>query len=843
MTRRTGAWFVLPVLLFALSAQAQSPAPDSGRRADELDTLLTYKARIHRHFADERVTVLEGEAEVRYRSMTLRAERITVRWDEHTLLAEGVPDTAWEKAPGRGDSIRVVRFRGEPVFIDGTEELRGHRMVYNFKTGKGQVVRGRTELEGGRYEGGTIKQAGQKTIWVAGGSYTTCELNAPHYHFSSSKMKILVNDKVIARPVVLYFGRVPLAFLPFAIFPHTRGRQSGILVPHYGQSELEGRYLRGLGYYWAPNDYFDASGSIDFFERSGWMLHFGTNYAVRYLLRGNITGSITRKNFVYGQNVRRWDIHISHAQTLDPTTSLQVSGYFVSDRNFYRDLSADLEQRLRRQLQSNATFSKSWPGSKNSLTLNLSETRDLDTGSSIRMLPQVSFYHAQRSLFGSPPRGSRPRWYHSIYYAYNLRAYQRISRAQAGTASSLSTSEEERVANHSLRLSMVNPGKIFGWLQLSQGLNLSEDWFGQAKDYFRRDPTGPVTSRTIHGFFARHTFNYQATLATKLYGLFTPHLGPVEAIRHVVSPTLSFQYSPDFSNPRWGYYEAFVDRSGREVRYDRFGGTPRGGVQALRIGVTNLFQAKVVQGEKEKKLDLFTWDLSTAYNFRAAERKLSDLTWRLRTLFLPVMSLSVDATHSFYQQAPPGEAPQYLWADGGWKRGSFVRLTYLRFSADVRVSGKRRTLPAEEQPSEEAEEEEPGILLPGETPRYQPGKAFEDFTLTWRASVNLSFELDKRWLPERRRYYARISGLELQLTRNWRLAYGAQLDLRERDIVYQRISLHRDLHCWEAEFDWVPTGRDKRYYLRINVKAPQLRELKLEKWGGRAGYLGYGSMY
>ncbi len=107
----------------------------------------------------------------------------------------------------------------------------------------------------------------------------------------------------------------------------------------------------------------------------------------------------------------------------------------------------------------------------------------------------------------------------------------------------------------------------------------------------------------------------------------------------------------------------------------------------------------------------------------------------------------------------------------------------------------------------------------------------------------MNLELDKRGLAPRRRYYARIYGVEIQLTKNWRVAYSAQLDLLNREIVHQRFTFHRDLHCWEAEFDWVPSGRDRRYYLRINIKAPQLRQLKLEKRGGRAGFLGYGSYY
>ncbi|NOZ57950.1 MAG: LPS-assembly protein LptD [Calditrichaeota bacterium] len=851
MKRRWWVWATLCFLLAGGSSQAQTvPADTTRQRSSELDTLVTYQAKIQDNWVDKRITVLEGDAEVHYQNMTLKAGRITLYWDEHLLVAEGIPDTVWEPTPDGTDSVQVVRIKGEPVFSDGSEELRGSKMTYNFKTRRGRVIRGRTQFEGGRYVGATIKREGDKVIWVANGSYTTCDLDEPHYRFASAKMKLIVNDKAIAKPLVMYLGHVPIAALPFAIFPHKHGRQSGLLIPHYGESELEGRYLRGLGYYWAPNDYFDAKGSVDFFERSGWMFHLGSNYAVRYLLRGTVSGSFTRKNYLGGRKVRRWDLAIRHSQNLDPNASFNVNGYFVSDKDFYRDYSANLDQRLRRQLQSNATFSRNWPGSRNSLTVNISQTRDLDTDNSILMLPQVSFRHAQRRLFGKKRHHGRTRWYETIYYAYSSRLVNRLERRTVTWPTPSVQETQTRQIRHNFTLSWTSPRKLFGWLQWSQGLNVAEDWFDRRKDY-RFDPdSGAVVSTEQKGFFPRHTFSYRFSANTKLYGLFTPRLGSVEAIRHVVTPSLSFNFTPDFSDPRWGYYQVVRDSLGQEMLYDRFVGTPQGGAKAIYGSVRNLFQAKVLHGEEEKKLDLLSWDVSLGYNFKARGQKLSELRSSVRTLFLRSLNLTLNMSHSFYE-APTsyGDLPtQYLWEDGGWKRGHFMRLTYFRLSTGFRLSGKARKQAGTEEgeaPEATALEEEspafPQIVLPGE--RFNPERSFQDFRFSWRASVSLNLELDKRGLVPRKRYYARIYGVEVQLTKNWRLAYSAQLDLLNREIVHQRFTFHRDLHCWEAEFDWVPSGRDRRYYLRINIKAPQLRQLKLEKRGGRAGFLGYGSYY
>ncbi len=858
------------IISFSHSSHAQ--VPDSSRAegagfqdstsvrasTSEIDTTIYYEAHLVDNLIEERITYLIGDAFLQYENMSLRAEKITVDWDKNLVIAEGVPDTVLVPGEHGEDSVEVVEWRGTPVLTEGGERMAGFKMTYNTETQKGLVVRGRTEFEGGFYIGQQMKKVEKNVFNISHGSYTTCdEVEDPHFHFYCRRMKMIPNDKVIAQGIVMYIGTIPVMGLPFAVFPHTSGRQSGILVPRWGQSQREGNYLRGLGYYWAPSEYYDAQATIDYFDRSGIMLRGGLNYNVRYRMRGSLSGSITRKNFTSGINERRWDLRVNHQHEFDPTMRLSASGYFVSDGSFYKDLSTNLQMRLNRQLRSNATFSKSWQKSNTSLSVNVSQVRNLDSDDVLTTLPQISFRKGQTRLL-SPEQNDDIKWYNSIYYSYSSNLLNSVQKRKSTVSGQeMETETTDRKLNHQLNISMNSPKKFFGWLGINQSLNVNEDWFDRRYDYQLIDSTNTIAGQETKGFAARHTFSYNLSANTKIYGMFTPNMFGIQALRHVVTPTLSFNYQPDFSDPAWGYYTTVTDTAGREYKKDTFGGTPRGGQQRMSVRVNNVFQMKIGEGDNEKKLDLFTLDLSSGFNFKAEQYKLSDLTSSLRANPMKNFSLSASTSHSFYEYDRKNTTLRndYLFDEGGLLRGRFARLTSLRVSASLRVRGRTSTgaragagtaqasaiAPLEGEP---LADEERDILeeeaLPT-TDRFEAEDTFTGVNIPWNLSLSFSYSLDKRADPlnPRETYYLDVRQCEIQLTRGWRINYSAHFDLKKKQVASHRFSFYRDLHCWEAIFDWVPSGISKRFYLRIQVKAPHLRDLKLEARGGRSSVLGY----
>ena len=820
-----------------------------------LEGPIDYEAQVIDNVMTERKTILTGRAQVTYLDMILKAAKITVEWDKDLMTAEGVWDSVWvlktEPNGDGGDSVRVARLVGSPEFTEAGDVLTGEVMVFNFRTRKGRVLRGRTAFEDGFYSGQALKIVRENTLNVSDATFTTCDLEEdPHFHFRAKKMKIEVNKKVIAKPIVMYLGNIPVAALPFLYFPIQKGRQSGIVFPRYGESTLEGRYIRGLGYYWAASEYWDVQGTMDYFEKSGFLFRGDLRYNVRYKMSGGLSGSWTRKNFeAFETKERRWDLAVRHSQTLSPTMNLSVNGAFVSSGNFYKELSANREMRLQQQIRSNATLTKRFGGSK-SVTVNFNQTRYLDTGNITETLPRISFRGGQSSLIPKPK--AKPgqqidtRWYHNIYISYN----SRLERYRSKTMQPDSSFKESGITgwDHTARLS--SSPKLFGWLSVSPGVNYTETWFDRRKLYTLNTETNAIEQTEEKGFFARRTFDFSTALSTKLYGMFQPRFLKKVILRHVMTPSVSFSYQPDFSDPRWGYYQAVEDTLGEVDEFDlysgtNFGSTPSGGRQSMSFGLTNLFQMKIGEGEEEKKFDLFTYNLSTSYNWKSTQYKMSTVSSSFRAKPARPISLDFGMTHSFYQTDEDGnQIPRMYITDIRIKDpkswfGRWLRLTAFRANMRIQLRGTAKTggtgqatgdLPAASESMQDV------AVLPGD--RLTMDESVTGFNIPWNLSATLSYN-ESRYNPNNpsKKFWLRTN-LDFNLTKRWKVSYRAQFDLLEKEAVSQDFVFYRDLHCWEARFVWTPSGRGKRFYFKINIKSAMLQDIKIEKGTGLSGFTG-----
>jgi len=845
-------------------ALPDSARADTTREKSDLDAPVDFEAQKEDHDLDHRLTYLYGKAKVKYKSMTLEAGMITVDWDRRLLIAEPLPDslmTNSQAANGAGKSAREDSLakaeRGYPVFSDGGDRMTGERMEYNFASEKGRVLRGRTEFQDGKYFGSQIKRVDSQTMFVSNGIYSTCDReDDPHFHFWSRKMKIEVQKNVVAKPIVLFIGKIPMAILPFAFFPTRSGRHSGLIIPRFGASQFEGRYLRELGYYWAISDYFDARATVDYYERSGWLARGNFNYAKRYAFTGSISGSFTRKNFVIDQSKeRRWDIAFGHNQTFGRSAYLNASGTFASS-NFYRFFSSNRQEQLRRTLLSQATFSKSF-GNSTSFSAAVSDYKNLDTGSFERLLPSFSISFGQRQLFGkrdpskktSAGKLEERHWYENFYYNLSSSAQNRYSKAS-------DTSKVDRLssANHNMSLSLNGIKAFFPWLSLNQSMQITENWYDRTTEYFIQ-PDGKVGSKTQKGFAALHVFSYNASTNTKIYGTFQPNLGPIRALRHVMEPSLGFSFRPDFSDPFWGYFQQVTLPDGTTQKLDRFNGaTPRGKQASLNMSVRNLFQMKTPTGadlagqagpdDKLKKIDLFTLAFSTAHNFAVSEFKQADLSSSLFANPTQNISFNMSASHSFYEydEKLGRTVNRFLFKKNrGIFDNRYLRLTYINVGSSFRFQGKSDE--ARPRPSAKSEEESEEALSDVARDRLAPETYFTDTTVPWQASFSLSLN-HSRSNPAKPNTTAQLTldNANLQLTKNWRVGLYAAFDLREKTMIDQRYTIFRDLHCWEMQFFWTPTGFSRGFYFRLGIKAPLLQDIKLEKRGGRTSVFG-GSSY
>ena len=820
---------VMPALL--LRAQPSPVLQSSPGQSNRLKGPIRYRAEVIQFSPDKQKTYLQNNVRVEYEDLVLTAGRVVIDWRASTLTATGIADTT--------DSLGRPVMGQWPVLTQrGQDPLRGKRLIYNFRTRRGRVLMGKTHLAQGYYSGQIMQKVGEKTLFVRHGCFTTCNLAHPHYYFCSDKVRIQVGKRAVVRPVVMYIADVPVMGVPFGIIPLERGRHSGIIIPTYGEHSVGGRYLQDFGYYWAASQYWDLTLLGSFYENTGLVYRGLFRYNKRYSFNGNVNVSYAPKDVLTGTKQQRWLINFNHTQRFSPTMSLSASGSFQSDKRFRQDYFTDISQRLNQTLTTTVLLQKSFPGSRSNLNVNMRRTENLQTGRIDMELPNIRYTLPSRRLFSSPPGQGQNRWYQNITYSYTTNF--KATSLKDPTNSAITGTRRKAAWIHRINSSLN--GKAFKYIKWSGGFNFQELWVPEYLNYTFVDSLNDTRADTISGFRARHTFSSSISARSTIYGLWELPFLPVKVIRHKMDPSISFSFAPDFSSSRYGYFQTFRDTTGREIKRDRFAGnlfgsTPRGGSQFLSIRVNNLFQTKYLTRDgREKKLDLFRLNFSTAYNFRADSLNWSDLRTTFTSKPHRSFDISASATHTFYKRGAGGRGKRnrFVWSDGF----SLPRLLNWnvtlngRFHLRAPQPGERETAsPADtagQDPFQKAVNQ-PGRVTIGSDPQIQ---SLRGFNVPWDVNVNFTYRYT--WSEQsggKQQWNASINA-RLQLTRNWRINYTTQLDLIGKEIAYQQFSIYRDLHCWEMAFSWSPNPTFSFYRLEIRIKDALLRDIKLTKSSG-----------
>ncbi|MBN2424178.1 MAG: LPS-assembly protein LptD [Calditrichaceae bacterium] len=822
------------------------------KKSADIESPIKYWAKKIDLSASGNIINLNGDAKIAYQDMTLTAAHIKINRRTNTLFAEGRPDSITSD----GDTVLTKT----PVFTEeGEEPMYGDFIEYNFKTKRGKISGGKTEMDPGYYKGENIHKIGDSTLLVQTGYFTSCEhIDNPHYYFRSSRMRVIVKDKVIAEPVYLYIADVPVGWFPFAIFPNKKGRRSGILIPTYGESSVGGRYLRGMGYYWAPSDYFDADFMVDYYDRLGFAYRNRMQYKVRYRLNGNLYAEYYPMNLQTGKKQSRWLFGFTHSQQIDKTFSIAGSGKFVSDKDYAKQLSPNMDERLNQNIQSSITARKNWRGTKNSMSFSASHNRNLSSGQEDWKFPNRYFSRSTSSLYETFTGKSLPRkksWYHIVNFSFNSRLINEGSKIPVyrDTDSSDFRYSKKDGIQHTIVLSATS--KLLKYINVTPSFNYREDWVSEITKGQFNPQTSKVETEQQKEFAARRTFNFNVAAKTTLYGLFPINIGSLSVIRHKVDPSITFSAAPDFTDSYYGYVYTVLDSAGRPVKIDKFSKSPFGGTsssdrQSMSISLGNLFQGKFLQEEgQEKSVDLLKMNFSTSYNFLSDSLNWSDLSTSTSTDIFG-KTISFNTVHTFYKPK----------RDGTGKRNAFEhfpRLLTLRTSFGFSIDNKtfekkkedsekkgRRKQTGEEQETDtetgNEEDEDEGTLeysyLDEERRDYvEETKAI---TIPWSASFNINYSLNRSNVYEHVERIGMSARANLQLTKNWKISWNAQFDLETRDITSQNFSIYRDLHCWEMSFGWQPMIN--YYSFKINVKSSILKDLKVTKHPSSSSRYGYG---
>jgi lipopolysaccharide assembly outer membrane protein LptD (OstA) len=818
------SFLVLPGILHAQQDTIKYvPIPDTTKAVidtvprGDIDAIVEYSAKDSAVFdIENQKLMLYNQGDLKYKEFELKAARVILYKETTIMEAEGIPDTAAEG-----------KYMGTPVFIEGDKKYEAFKLRYNFKTRTGNITMGTTEIEGGYYLGEKIKKVADDIYFVKNGRYTTCDLPEPHYYFGSPKMKVTRGDKVVAEPVYLYVGGVPIFVIPLGIFPNHSGRSSGLVPPAYGEDAVYGRYLSHLGYFWAINDYLDLLVQGNYYTKGRLDLTGRFRYALRYKLSGSLElgGSrirIGEENDLDRQFSDQWHIGINHNQTFNPTTSITANIDLYSSKQYLNVSSNNLNQLLLQNAVSNATLTKSWEGTPNVLTLNYHRDQNLQTGEVNQKVPSVSFSRSQTYPFRTKRTSLLDlKWYELI--AYNYSASGLVNDVKSLIQQQPDSGSFKKDTRGGIRQSVQISAPIrFDYLNLSPNFNYNEVWYNKYIERFYDPQQRTIVTNDRKGIKTFRYFNTGISLNTRLIGLFPIRVLGVKGFRHQLLPSISFTYQPDFSKPFWGYYKTYSDSSGRQVRYspfekEVFGSPPGGESRSLGFSVSNVFEMKVKETDTtDAKFQLLNLDASASYNFAADSLRLSELNVSYRTQIASLLNIGGGASFNFYKYIDGvGRVNKFLWKTD--KR--VADLTSFNINVSTTLQSPEEA-GADTSETAQADEDQYEGLYGGKPP---------DFKIPWAISLNYNYSFQKP-TPSVITKSSNISAsLNFSLTRKWKFSFSAGYDIFNDRITAPFVTIYRDLHCWEMNFSWIPLGTYRGYRFELRIKAPQLHDVKVEK--------------
>jgi lipopolysaccharide assembly outer membrane protein LptD (OstA) len=798
-----------------------------------IDTIVTYTATDSIVYTPaSKVMDLFGKGEIQYRTIGLKAELIAVNWNTSVLTARGVVDTSDTSTGG---------YRGRPDLIDGGETYKGNVISYNFRTKKGKIDFAESEIGEGYYYGEKIKKIDTDVLFVRDGKYTSCDLPHPHYYFGSPEMKVVLNDKVVARPVYLYISDVPVFALPFGVFPNERGRRSGIITPVYGE-DVRGRFLERLGYYWAINDYADLSMRASGYTGGSWRLDSDFRYALRYNFTGSVGGFFEKR--ILGErgdpgysNTRQFSLAFRHNHELDPTTRLDVDFTFASS-SAYQSPTSSIDNRLRQDIRSNATLQKRWDGTPHSMTINVSRYQQNLPDNKVRVdydnLPSVSFSRQQTYPFRSSTgtEGTRA-FYEQIAFSYSGQLRNALLSVPVAGAVNEFNLEERRGVRHSVP---INASAKVGFFSLTPFFNYTELWYDRS---IRRefDPSdSSLTENEIRAIKAVRYFDTGISTSTKLYGIVQPNIFGIKAIRHQVTPSLTYTYRPDFSKPSYGYYGTYVDQTGTTRSYSFyekgiFGGAPGGEQQSIGVSIGNVFEMKTEATDttgEEKKYRLLNATAGISYNLAADSLRFSEIRLNFNTTIGDRLNMSGGGSFNLYKFVRDDNNPltgrrvnRFLLNE----EGRLAQLTSFNFSISTQFSGEKKETRA--GPIQTAEDSLAREYRSGYSGVYD--QTLPDFSIPWQLDLTWNYSQNQSNPYNVFRSSTIAARLSFNLTEFWKIEASTSYDIVNRNFVIPQITVYRDLHCWEMNFYWEPIGPFRSYRIEIRLKAPDLHDVKVTK--------------
>lgn len=828
------------------------PPVDTGRTIARVDTFQlrlsndTLDAPLHYSALDsvvvlvkEKKILMYGDTKTEYRDITLTAPQVEVDQRSQTV-------TAVNRVDSTGAIVELATFR------DATNSFTSDTIRYNFKTGVGLTRNTYTQQDEMFLKAEIAKKVNATTTFVKGARFTTCNLDDPHFAFMSSRMKVVSQKVAISGPTHPEFEGVPVpVYLPFGIYPLSKGRHSGLLPPQFATNEQFGLGLEGLGYYKVLSDYWDAKFYGNIYSYGGWSANLNPTYRKRYRYNGTFNMSVqnTRVNFKGDPDFisnKSYFLTWSHAvdSRARPGTSFSANVNAGSTR-YNRYIPNGNLLNFQNQLGSSITYSKSWANKPYNLTLSANHNQNNLTRLVNVNLPDAGFTVTTLYPFQRKVQVGAPRWYEKFGVGYNGNFRNQFSFYDSALQFRRLIDTLQWGAQHNFPLVMSLPPIMGGAVIIAPNVSYSQIWL-QRKIRRRWDVARQKADTIVQeGFFTDHQLSFSLGFNTAVYGTYQFRKSRLVAIRHVIRPSLSFNYKPDLSKSN--FYTDTIS-PGLAYRQSVFEGAIYPGFSEGRTGGLSFafdnflemkWRSKKDTGDNAiRKIRLIDgYGFNAGYNFLRDSMKLDLVNIYLRTNLFEKINITANTVLDPYKTDRFGrDIDEFAWQGGKFSLG---RLTYgsVSVSTNLKSRARNEAKEADREKKLEANLADPNLVADQrrllDYMRRNPSE-FVDFNIPWQLSLGYSLSFSTVLKPDlsgfRKEFTSNLNfNGSFSLTEKWNFSANGFYDFDSKQFQTFSLSINRDMHCWQMSISVTPVGLYRWFNVSISPKASILQDLRINR--------------
>lgn len=799
----------------------------------------------------KRVIYYYGDVSVTYGNMKLSADYMEYDLQTGTVFARGTQDS-------------TGTWVGQPKMEQGGKTYTMKEVKYNFDTQRAFISEMITQEQDGILHGKNIKMMPDKSINIVKGKYTVCDCEHPHYylHLSAAKVTTKPKQRTVFGPAWPVIEDVPLfpIVLPFGFIPKRPDRATGFLMPTFGEEKSRGFYFRDMGMYFVIGDYFDISLTADLYTLGSWAVDLNSRYKVNYKCNGSI--ALTYSNDQSGEKgssdffqTTNFSVRWSHAQDpkARPGTSFSASVNFSSPGNNKYN-SSSVEEALQNQISSSISYSKNWNGKFN-LSVNALHSQNSRDSSYSFTLPNVTFSVSRFYPFKRKNRVGKEKIYEKFSLGYNTTLQNKINFKASEFNKPGFWDKMQNGMTHNFQIGLPN-FTLFKYINITPSITYGMNWFFNKSELVYNEETGRteyVKDKMFSTFGVTHNFSGSISMNTRLYGLFNygKH-HKVQAIRHVISPTISFNFKPELGTAVNGWRTlTYTDKTGVERTQDYniyngqiYSAPGKGKTASMNISIGNNLEAKVrdlrdTTGTGTKKIKLIDQlSINTGYNFLADSLNMNNVGISLSTSIFGKVGLSANVNFDPYairvdEQNRSGKRINRFAIQEGQ---GLLRLTNASASLSYSISGEGKIAgnDGNEQAGGNPANNYMRIYYHPVTGEYIPGGwlYYMNPNSPWSININYNYNYRRSYQYTNgkvvtKHHHTQTLGLSgnVKITPALSVNLTTGFDLMALKLTTTQLSASYDLHCFNIQVSWVPNGQWQSWSFRIAANAAALADL------------------